>query len=82
MAQATSALMTTAGDTEVANNATYQMAMYTFNGTGLATVYAPNNAPSANLSAAGTAASGIDVLEVYSNNYLTKTNQNLSLIHI
>jgi hypothetical protein len=76
MAQATSALMTTAGDTEVANNATYQMAMYTFNGTGLATVYAPNNAPSANLSAAGTAASGIDVLEVYSNNYLTASNEN------
>jgi hypothetical protein len=76
MAQATSALMTTAGDTEVANNATYQMAIYTFNGTGLATVYAPNNAPSANLSAAGTAASGIDVLEVYSNNYLTASNEN------
>jgi hypothetical protein len=76
MAQATSALMTTAGDTEVANNATYQMAIYTFNGTGLSTVYAPSNAPSANLSAAGTAASGIDVLEVYSNNYLTASNQN------
>jgi hypothetical protein len=76
MAQATSALMTTAGDTEVANNATYQMAIYTFNGTGLATVYAPSNAPSPNLSAAGTAASGIDVLEVYSNNYLTASNQN------
>jgi putative Flp pilus-assembly TadE/G-like protein len=76
MAQATSALMTTAADTEAANNATYQMAIYTFNGTGLSTVYAPNNAPSANLSAAGTAASGIDVLEVYSNNFLTASNQN------
>ena len=76
MAQATSALMTSAADTEEANNATYKMAIYTFNGTGLTTVYAPSNAPSSNLSAAGTAASGIDVLEVYSNNYLTKTNQN------
>src|SRR6202050_471409 len=34
MAQATSALMTTATDTEQANNATYEMAIYTFNGTG------------------------------------------------
>jgi hypothetical protein len=76
MAQATSALMTTAADTEVANNATYQMALYTFNYNGLSTVYAPSNLPSPNLTAAGTAASGIDVLEVYSNNYLTKTNDN------
>src|ERR1700683_2772252 len=76
MAQATSALMTSAADTEEANNATYEMAIYTFNGTGLTTVYAPSNAPSSNLTAAGTAAAGIDVLEVYSNNYLTKTNEN------
>jgi Flp pilus assembly protein TadG len=76
MAQATSALMTTAGDTEQANNATYQMAIYTFNYSGLSTIYAPNNAPSSNLTAAATAANTIDVLEVYSNNYLTKTNLN------
>ena len=57
MAQATSALMTTAADTEVANNATYQMAIYTFNYNGLNTVYAPSNLPSSNLTAAGTAAS-------------------------
>jgi Flp pilus assembly protein TadG len=76
MAQATSSLMTTAGDTEVANNATYQMAIYTFNSSGITTVYAPSNAPSSNLSAAATAASTVDVLEVYSNNWLTKTNQN------
>jgi Flp pilus assembly protein TadG len=76
MATATSALMTTAGDTEVANNATYQMAIYTFNYNGLSTIYAPSNLPSPNLTAAGTAASAIDVLEVYSNNWLTKTNQN------
>ena len=76
MAQATSALMTTAADTEAANDATYRMAIYTFNGTGISTIYAPSGAPSSNLSAAGTAASGINVLEVYSNNYLTKTNEN------
>jgi hypothetical protein len=76
MATATSALMTTAGDTEQANEATYQMAIYTFNYNGLSTVYAPSNLPSANLTAAGTAASTIDVLEVYSNNWLTKTNEN------
>jgi Flp pilus assembly protein TadG len=76
MATATSALMTTAGDTEQANDATYQMAIYTFDYNGLNTIYAPNNLPSSNLTAAGSAASGINVLEVYSNNYLTKTNQN------
>jgi Flp pilus assembly protein TadG len=76
MATATSALMTTAGDTEQANDATYQMAIYTFNYNGLTTIYAPNNLPSSNLTAAGTAANSIDVLEVYSNNWLTKTNQN------
>jgi Flp pilus assembly protein TadG len=76
MATATSALMTTAGDTEAANNATYQMAIYTFNSNGLSTIYAPNNAPSSNLTTAASAASAIDVLEVYSNNWLTKTNQN------
>jgi len=76
MAQATSSLMTTATDTEEANNATYQMAIYTFNYTGLTTVYAPNNEPSSNLSAAGTAASGIDVLEVCHNNYLTCSTSN------
>jgi hypothetical protein len=76
MATATSALMTTAADTEQANNATYQMAIYTFNYNGLSTIYAPSNAPSSNLTAAGTAASTVDVMQVYSNNWLTKTNQN------
>src|SRR6202050_730882 len=76
MATATSALMVTAGDTEVANNATYKMAIYTFNYNGLSTIYAPSNAPSSNLTAAGTAAAAVDVLGVYSNNWLTKTNQN------
>jgi Flp pilus assembly protein TadG len=82
MATATSSLMSTAQSTESANNATYQMAIYTFNvqGSGsnnsLQTIYAPNNAPSSNLSAASQAAAGIDVLEVCSNNYLTCSNNN------
>jgi Flp pilus assembly protein TadG len=76
MAQATSALMTTAGYTEQANNATYQMAIYTFNYTGITTVYAPNNAPSSNLTAAATAANTVDVLEVCHNNYLSCSTSN------
>jgi len=82
MATATSALMSTASQTEQSNNATYQMAIYTFNVQGtsssnsLQTIYAPNNKPSSNLSAAGTAAANISVLEVCSNNYLTCSNNN------
>jgi Flp pilus assembly protein TadG len=76
MASATQALMTTASTTQAANNATYKMAIYTFNYSGIDPVY-PSSCttttctPSSNLSAAGTAASGIDVLEVYDNNCLT-----------
>ncbi len=76
MNTATQALMTTATATEAANNATYQMAIYTFNYSGLNTIFAPNNKPSSNLSSAATAASNIDVLEVYDNNNLTKTDSN------
>jgi Flp pilus assembly protein TadG len=82
MAAATSSLMSTASQTEQSNNATYQMAIYTFNVQGtsssnsLQTIYAPSNQPSSNLSAAGTAAANIDVLEVCSNNYLTCSNNN------
>ncbi|MGD0023349.1 MAG: pilus assembly protein TadG-related protein [Xanthobacteraceae bacterium] len=76
MATATSALMSTASATEQANTATYAMAIYTFNDNGLNTIYAPSGKPSSNLTNAGTAAAGIDVLEVYSNNYLTSSNNN------
>ena len=48
------------------------MAIYTFNFNGLNTIYAL----SSNLSTAGTAAAGIDVLEVCSNNNLTCSNLN------
>jgi Flp pilus assembly protein TadG len=64
----------------------YEMAIFTFNvqgttssdcsSTTIQTIYAPSCNPSSNLSAAATAASGIDVLEVCSNNYLTCSNNN------
>ena len=64
----------------------YEMAIFTFNvqgttnsqcsSTSIQTIYAPSCAPSSNLSAAQTAAGGIDVLEVCSNNYLTCSNNN------
>ncbi len=65
----------------------YQMAIFTFNvqggtnsqcsSTTIQTIYAPGCAPSSNLSAAKTAASGIDVLEVCTNNDLVcGTNNN------
>jgi Flp pilus assembly protein TadG len=76
MAVATSTLMFSASAAEAANEATYQVAIYTFSYSGLNTIYAPGNAPGSSLSAAGTAATGIDVLEVCSNNYLTCSNNN------
>lgn len=64
----------------------YEMAIFTFDvqgttnsqctSTSLQTIYAPSCAPSSNLSAAQTAASTIDVLEVCSNNLLTCSNNN------
>ena len=72
MATATQALMTTASTTEAANNATYKMAIYTFNYSGTTTVQTLTS----NLTTAATAAAGIDVLEVYNNNCLTSSNCN------
>jgi len=72
MASATQALMTTAAATEAANNATYKMAIYTFNYSGTSTVQTLTS----NLNTAKTAASNIDVLEVYDNNCLTSSNCN------
>ena len=76
MATATAALMSTASATETANNATYAMAIYTFDDNGLNTIFAPSGKPSSNLSSAQTAAGTIDVMEVYSNNWLTSSNNN------
>jgi Flp pilus assembly protein TadG len=72
MASATQALMTTAASTEASNNATYQTAIYTFNGSGLNTIQLLTS----NLTNAQTAAANINVLEVCSNNYLTCSNNN------
>jgi Flp pilus assembly protein TadG len=72
LATATQSLMTTASATEGTNTSQYQMAIYTFANSGLSTIQALTS----NLTAAKTAAGNINVLEVYSNNWLTKTNQN------
>lgn len=72
MATATQSLMTTATSTEAANNATYQMAIYTFNYSGTTSIQSLTS----NLTTAASSASTIDVLEVYDNNCLTKTNCN------
>jgi Flp pilus assembly protein TadG len=69
--QATQNLMQTAQTTGQANNTTYRMAIYTFNN-GFNTV----ESLTSNLSQAQTQAGSIDVLEVYTNNYLTSTNNN------
>jgi len=72
MATATQALMTTAATMEANNNVTYKMAIYTFNYSGTDTVQTLTST----LSSAATAASTIDVLEVYDNNCLTRSNCN------
>jgi hypothetical protein len=75
MAQAVANLMSTAATTEAAGNNTYKVAVYTFD-VGFNTVYAPSGMPSANLTAAATAAANIQMLEVYDNFYLTSSNHN------
>ncbi|HML08751.1 MAG TPA: pilus assembly protein TadG-related protein [Xanthobacteraceae bacterium] len=72
MATATQALMSTAQAMETSNNAQYQMAIYTFNVSGLSTIQLLTS----NLANAQAAAANINVLEVYSNNWLTKDNNN------
>jgi Flp pilus assembly protein TadG len=72
MATATQSLMTTAATTATATNSTYQMAIYTFNGSGTSTIQKLTS----NMTTAAAAAQNINVLEVYDNNWLTKTNQN------
>jgi Flp pilus assembly protein TadG len=69
---ATQALMTTAATMEVSNNVTYEMALYTFNSSGTNALQTLTS----DLSAAATAAQGINVLEVYDNNYLTSRDDN------
>jgi len=72
MATATQSLMTTAATTATATNSTYQMAIYTFNSSGTNTIQTLTG----NMTTAAAAAGTINVLKVYDNNWLTKTNQN------
>jgi Flp pilus assembly protein TadG len=76
VAQAVSSLMSTAQSMEQQNNNTYKAAIYTFD-YGVNTIYAPSGLPSSDLSSAGTAAANnIQLLQVYSNNWLTSSNNN------
>ena len=72
LASATQSLMTTATSTEGTNTTQYQMAIYTFANAGLTTIQLLTS----NLATAQAAAKNINVLEVYDNNWLTKTNNN------
>ncbi len=71
LAVATQALMSSASSME-GSNQQYEMGIYTFNGSGLNTIQLLTS----NLTNAQNAAANINVEEVYSNNWLTKTNQN------
>ena len=64
-------LTTTAQTTETENNAHYKMAVYTFN-----TTFNTVGAMTSSMSTVSSDASGIGVEEVYSNNYLTSSNDN------
>jgi len=72
MASAAQQLTTVAAATEASSNASYRIAIYTFNGSGTNTVQTLTS----NMTTAGTAAGNIDVLQVYKNNCLTSSNCN------
>src|SRR5580693_3018603 len=72
LASATQSLMTTAASTEGSNTSQYQMAIYTFANSGLSTIQSLTS----NMTTAQASAGNVNVLEVYDNNWLTKTNQN------
>ncbi len=72
LASATQALISTAQAAEGANASQYEMAIYTFNASGLNTIQMLTS----NLTNARTAAANINVLQVYSNNWLTSSNNN------
>ena len=72
LATATQSLMSTASATEGSNTTQYQMAIYTFANAGLGTIQSLTS----NMTTAQASAANINVMEVYDNNWLTKTNQN------
>jgi hypothetical protein len=69
---ATQALMDTATTTMANYNSKYRMAIYTFNTGGTHTI----TALTSSMSTAKSLAAGIDVLQVYKNNWLTSSNNN------
>ena len=71
VAQAAQNLMTTAQNTEASNNASYRMAIYTFD-----INFNTIQALTSNLSTAATQAGTVQMLEVYDNNNLTKSCAN------
>jgi Flp pilus assembly protein TadG len=71
LSQAAQNLMTTAQTTETANNATYKMAIYTFD-----TAFNTVGPLTSNLTTAKSEAANVGMLEVYSNNNLTSTINN------
>jgi len=72
MASAVQQLTSTAMATEASSNASYRMAIYTFNNSGTSTIQTLTSS----MTMASTAAGNIDVLEVYDNNCLTISNCN------
>jgi Flp pilus assembly protein TadG len=72
LASATQSLMSTASSTEGTNTSQYQMAIYTFNNSGLNTIQSLTS----NLTSAKAAAANVNVMEVYDNNWLTQSNEN------
>lgn len=68
---ATQNMISQAQSTQTTTGATYRMAIYTFNNTFNTIV-----SRTSNLSSAQTSAGNIQLLEVYSNNYLTQSNNN------
>jgi hypothetical protein len=72
LASATQKLAQTAAAVEPSCNCTYRMGLYTFNSSGVNTLATL----SSNLASVGNIASGVDVMTVYKNNWLTSTNNN------
>jgi hypothetical protein len=72
LASATQALMSTASATEGSNTSQYEMAIYTFANSGISTIQSLTS----NMATAQAAAGNVNVLQVYDNNWLTRTNQN------
>ncbi len=68
---ATQNMISQAQSTQTTTGAAYRMAIYTFNNT-----FNTVSSLTSNLSSAKTSAGGIQMLEVYSNNYLNKTTNN------